>query len=329
MSRLTVDTPAPIEAWSRLVCQDDGPLVLAALESGAATGPWVVIDTSTGHASLGRGLTPVTDGRLNAEGDGLLLTYRGLTAVSTRPRPQVHGSRGVGLGTGKENHEQVLEYLDRKVAVVGRWYRPGAKLVRVQTGELVRRVTASPPFLSTPAEEGHVRLWALSSGVRLTLDTRTWRTTERVQTPQALAACLTPDGTVAVLGAVDPTFQEGTGHALLRDLTPGSLRRKLRSPYTGLRLALLDENLNEITVADADWLWDALPDPDPRGVVQLSTDSQGRAVLMTENGLTVIDPQRLTPVGQYRSGSWPAPWVGASRAVHQSGERELTVVEWG
>ncbi len=327
-SRLEVDSPAPIEAWSRLVCQDDGPLVLAALESRAAEGPWVVVDVRTGQVAVGRGLTPVADGRLGPEGDGLLLTYRGLTVIGAAPHPRVHRSHGAGLGTGKDDHEQTLEYLDGEVAVVGRWYRPGAKLVRLQSGEVVRRLNASPPFLSAPGGGGRVRLWALGSGVLLTLDTRTWRTIEQVQTPQALAACSTPHGTVAVLGAVNPTFREGLGQALLRDIAPGSIRRRLRSPYTGLRLALLDETFNEIAVSAADWLWDALPDPDVRGVARLSADGGRRAVLMTADGLTVVDPQGLTRVGQYRSGSWPVPWVGASRAVHQSGERELTVVEW-
>ena len=328
-SRLTVDTPAPIEAESRLVCQDDGPLVLAALESAAVIGPWVVIDTSTGHSAPGRGLTPVSDGRLNAEGEGLLLTYQGLTAVSAGPPPQVHGSKGAGLGAGKDNHEQTLEHLGRGVAVAGRWYRPSAKLVRLRTGEVLRRMNASPPFFSTPADDSHVTLWALGSGVRLTLETRTWRTVEQLQTPQGLAACSTPHGTLALLGAVDPSFQEGVGHALLRDLAPGALLRRRRSPYTGLLLALMDETWKEIAVAAPNWLWKALPDPGPRGVAQLRTDSRGRAVLLTENGITVVDPQGLTRVGQYRSGSWPVLWAGASRAVHQSGEREITIVEWG
>lgn len=63
-----LDLPSPVEAFSRLVCQDDGPLVLAALESGAARGPWVVADVLTGRTRVGRNLAPVTDGGLGADG---------------------------------------------------------------------------------------------------------------------------------------------------------------------------------------------------------------------------------------------------------------------
>lgn len=328
-SALAVDTAsAPIEPWSRLVCQDDGPLVLAALESNGAVGPWVVVDVDSGSARVGRGLTPVADGYLGADGRGLLLTYRGLTPVSAVPTPLVGTSRGAGLGTGKDEHEQTMLRLGPEVVIAGRWFRPTAKLVSSVTGEVLRRLAAEPPFFSLPAARGRARLWALGSGAVLTVDTETWHTVSREEAPRGLAACRTPHGLVAVLGTVDPGFDETVGHALLRDVAPGGLLRKLRSPYTGLRLALLDDSLTEVASDEATWLWRALHDPDGRGAVRLTADSAGRVVLTTAQCLALVDSPSLRLLAHHRTSAWPVPWGGGSRAVYWSGERELTVLAW-
>ena len=328
-SALAVDTaPAPIDPWSRLVCQDDGPLVLAALESNAAVGPWVVVDVDSGTSTVGRKLTPIADGHLRADGSGLLPTYRGLTPVSVVPEPVVGASRGVGLGTGKDAHEQTMLDLGSEVVVVGRWFRPTSKLVNTVTGEVLRRLPAEPPFFLLPAATGRARLWALGSGAVFTLDTRTWHTVSREEAPRGLAACRTPHGTVAVLGAVDVSFDESLGHALLRDVAPGGLLHKLRSPFVGPRLALLNDDLTEVTSDEASWLWQALDDPDIRGAVRLTADNAGRVVLTTAQGLTLVDSLSLQLLAQHRTSAWPAPWSGRSRACYWSGERELTVLAW-
>lgn len=326
---LAVDSaPAPIERWSRLVCQDDGPLVLAALESRGTQGPWVAVDVESGAATVGREITPIADGHLGADGSGLLLTYRGLTPVSVRPKPLVERSCRAGVGTGKDQHEQTMQLLSSEVAVVGRWYRPGAKLVHTRTCQILRRLTAQPPFLKLPASTGRTRLWALGSGAVLTLDTRTWKTIAHEAAPRGLAACRTPAGTVAVLGVADVSFDESLPHALLRDLAPGGLLRKLRSPYSDLRLALLDDDLTEIAADEASWLWRALPDPDLFGVAHFTSDNSGRAVLTTAQGLSLVDPHALRLVGQHRTNAEPVSWKGMSRAVYPSGERALTVLSW-
>ena len=320
--------PAPIEPSSRLVCQDGGSLVIAALESRATVGPWVVIDADSGTATVGRGLTPITEGHLRADGRGLLLTYRGLTSVSVLPTPLVGTSRGAGLGTGRDEHEQTMLHLDSEVVVVGRWSRPTAKLVNTVTGDVLRRLPAEPPFFLLPAAPGRVRLWALGSGAVLTLDDRTWHTVSREEAPRGLAACRTPHGIVAVLGTVDIHFDESAGHALLRDVAPGGLLRKLRSPYSGLRLVLLDDDASEVASVEAGWLWRALHDPDARGPVRLTADDAGRVVLTTAQGLALIDASSLRLLAQHRTSAWPVPWSGSSRAVYCSGERELTILTW-
>ncbi|MCR8669958.1 hypothetical protein [Agrococcus sp. HG114] len=327
-ARRALDLPAPIDAWSRLVCQEDGPLVLAVLESRGSIGPWAAVDAATGRVAVGSDLAPVSDGVLDPAGAGLLLTQRGLARVAADDPPRVLGLRGAGVGRGKDDHEQLLDTIAPDVAVVGRWSRAGAKLVRVSTGEVIRRLSAQGPFLAMPAAAGRSRLWAFGSGTVVALDASSWRTLERSAAPRGLAACWTPYGAVALLGEADPAYREGAAHALLRDLAPPALRSRLRSPFGGLRLALLDERLDELASADAPWLSTALPDPDGRGVAWLRADGEGRAVLATSLGLTVIDPATLEPLGQHRTDWLPTSWSGASRAVHRSGPRELTVVEW-
>ncbi len=326
---LTIHTaPAPIESWSRLVCQDDGPLVLMACESGATVGPWVVVDVDSGTAVAGRNLTPIADGHVRADGSGLLLTRRGLTPVSVVPRPLVGTSRGGGLGTGKDAHEQTMLDLGLQVVVVGRWFRPTAKIVSTVTGEVLRRLPAQPPFVLLSAPTGRARLWALGSGAVFTLDTQTWHPVSQEDAPQGLAACRTPHGTVAVLGTVDVGFDESLGHALLRDVAPGRLLHRLRSPYAGLRLALLDDDLTEVSSDRASWLPGVLQDPDARGAVRLAADDAGRVVLTTARALVLVDGSSLRLLAQHRTGAWPVPWNRGSRAVYCSGERELTVLTW-
>ncbi|SDN47323.1 hypothetical protein [Geodermatophilus sp. DSM 45219] len=214
------------------------------------------------------------------------------------------------------------------VAVVSRWFRPTSKLINTVTGEVLRRLPAEPPFFLLPTATGRARLWALGSGAVFTLDERTWHTVSREEAPRGLAACRTPQGTVAVLGMVDIGHDESFGHALVRDVAPGGLLHKLRSPYAGLRLALLDDDLTEVASDKASWLWQILQDPDVRGAVRLTADNAGRVVLTTAQGLALVDSPSLRLLGQHRTSAWPVPWRRRPRAIYWSGERELTVLAW-
>jgi hypothetical protein len=328
------DLPAPVEPASRPVCQDGGPLVLLGLASRGASGPWAVVDPDRGTTSTARGLTPVADGHLGADGTGVLLTYRGLTPVRVHPRPEVGDSTGAGLGTGRERHEHVLTPLTDEVALVARRRRPSATLVRTASGAVLRRLQAAPPFLPLPAEPGTVRVWALGSGTQVLLDAATWRTVSRRPAPAGLAACRTPEGVVALLGAEDPAFAEPLARTALRDLATalpgrlGALLGRLPSPYRDLRLALLDDDLAERATSVPDLLARLVPDPEEDDGPALTADPAGRAVLTTGAGLAVVDPGALTLQARSRTRSRPAVWPGTSRAVVVSGERELTVLDW-
>lgn len=202
----------------------------------------------------------------------------------------------------------------------------------MSTGEVLRRLgDASPPYLTLPSGDAvTVRLWAVGSGAVVTLDRQTWRPAGRrtLDVGPGLGACRTPQGTVALLGAVDPTYDEGLVHGLLRHLAPASWRARLRSPWTGLRLALLDDDLEVVESAEPDRLLTDLPDPDAHGPERLAVDGAGRAVLTTSAGLTVLEPRGLERVAHHPTDHPPTVWAGESRAVHRSGDHELTVVAW-
>jgi hypothetical protein len=321
-------SPRALDDLSRLVCQDGGSLVVVLLDARAAAGPWLVVDVDSGQSRPGRGLPHVADGRLAADGRGLLLTTRGLTTATTKP-PAVVTSRGDGLGTGRDEHEHVLEPLDDGTVLVGRWERATSKVVDVATGRVLRRVEVAPPFLVLPGEDGVVRVWAQGSGAVLELDRGSWRPRARREAPHAVAACRTPDGVVAVLGRASQQWSEGLVHAALRDVAPGRVLRRLRSPYRDLRLARLDDDLRVLSDEPADWLLRDLGDPDRRGAARLDVDAGGRAVLTSSAALVVVDPRTLQPLARHGTGTrWPVLFPGADRAVHVSGERELTVVSW-